>query len=172
VSSDLAGRTVELPLSTGLVVFPLSNELLVFCAGETVAVATTTKTLSPTEFAVMVELRLVAQSSNVERLFGLPGNYGSPLCPCARPKQGAENVTKPPEPFSSALFASLAFNKVSNSAENVCRCDQTRRKRQRGLHWLPFISFALYYRVNLRTCNDNSDPDQKLEKSAPSCRLG
>jgi hypothetical protein len=127
VSSDLAGRTVELPLSTGLVVFPLSNELLVFCAGETVAVATTTKTLSPTSsrrFAVMVELRLVAQSSNVERLFGLPGNYGSPLCPCARPKQGAENVTKPPEPFSSALFASLAFNKVSNSAENVCRCDQ------------------------------------------------
>jgi hypothetical protein len=48
VSSDRAGRTVELPLSTGLVVFPLSNELLVFCAGETVAVATTTKTLSPT----------------------------------------------------------------------------------------------------------------------------
>ena len=34
LSSDRAGRIVELPLSTGLVVFPLRSELLVFCAGD------------------------------------------------------------------------------------------------------------------------------------------
>jgi hypothetical protein len=39
-------------------------------------------------------------------------------------KAGPEIVTKPPEPFSPALFVSLAFNMVSNRAENVCRCDQ------------------------------------------------
>jgi hypothetical protein len=47
---------VELPLSTGLVVFPLSKEAPVFCAGDAVAVATTMRTLSPsssTRFAVM-----------------------------------------------------------------------------------------------------------------------
>jgi hypothetical protein len=78
-------------------------------------------------------------------------------CVYAPAEAGAKNVNKPPEPFSPALFASLAFNMVSNCAESVCRCDQPEDNGREDL-LLPFISFALYQRVNLRTANDNSDP--------------
>jgi hypothetical protein len=57
LSSDRADKSVLCPLSTGLVVFPLNIEAPVFCAGDTVAVATRTRTLSPTSsrrFAVML----------------------------------------------------------------------------------------------------------------------
>jgi len=56
LSSDRADKRVLCPLSTGLVVFPLNKEAPVFCAGDTVAVATRMRTLSPSSsmrFAVM-----------------------------------------------------------------------------------------------------------------------
>ena len=48
LSSDRADKSVFCPLSTGLVVFPLSNEAPAFCAGDTMVETIRTRTLSPT----------------------------------------------------------------------------------------------------------------------------
>jgi hypothetical protein len=69
------------------------------------------------------------------------------------------------------LNGDSAFNKDDNFTENVCRCEQ--RADNGGEDFNRYRpSRSLSQRLNLRTANENSDPDQKLEKTAPSCHLG
>jgi hypothetical protein len=118
--------------------------LLVFCAGDRLVLTIRTRMLSPTSSRRFAVM--------VELRLVAP-NF---------------NVERPAELHAATL---PAFINDSGGAENVCGGDRAEGKRQRGPHLLPSLP-SLSRRIDFQTANDNSDPDQKLEKHSMRMRSG
>jgi hypothetical protein len=113
LSSDRADKSVLCPLSTGLVVFPLSNEAPVFCAGDTVVVTKRRRILSPRSsmrFAAMwVDLtsRIVPPPHlAMLTIFAIARKvkpYAGPPLPL--PRRSWKQTTKPPRGRHHDRFA-------------------------------------------------------------------